>query len=134
MQDKVFIDSNVLIYAFSKDKPKKEIAKRLIKNKGNISIQVLNEVANTLFKKSKLEPLIVKKSIDLLIKYFEVHPIKITTINAALELKGRYKYSYYDSLIIATAIENNCSTLYTEDMQDGQVIEGKLKIVNPFLQ
>jgi len=132
MQDKIFIDSNVLIYAFSKDRLKKEIAKRFIKNKGNISIQVLNEVANTLFRKSKLEPFIVKKSIELLIEYLEVYPIKITTINRALALKQRYKYRYYDSLIIATALENNCSILYSEDMQDGQIIEGKLKIVNPF--
>ena len=132
MQDKIFIDSNVLIYAFSKDRLKKEIAKRFIKNKGNISIQVLNEVANTLFRKSKLEPFIVKKSIELLIEYLEVYPIKITTINRVLALKQRYKYSYYDSLIIATALENNCSILYSEDMQDGQIIEGKLKIVNPF--
>ena len=92
MQGNIFIDSNVILYAFSKNKRKKEIAKNIIKNRGNISIQVLNEVSNTLFKKfkkSKLEPIVVKKSIDLLIKYFKVYEVKIYTIFRALDLKER---------------------------------------------
>lgn len=55
------------------------------------------------------------------------------TITLALDISKRYQYSYYDSHIIAAALENNCSLLYSEDMQHGQEIEGKLKIVNPFL-
>ena len=133
MQDNIFIDSNVVLYAFSKNKRKKEIAKNIIRNRGNISIQVLNEVSNTLFKKSKLEPTIVKKSIDLLIKYFQVYEVKIYTIFRALDLKERYKFSYYDSLIIASAIENGCDILYSEDMQHKQVIDDKLTIINPFV-
>ncbi len=133
MQDNIFIDSNVILYAFSKNKRKKERAKNIIKNRGNISIQVLNEVSNTLFKKSKLEPTVVKKSIDLLIKYFQVYEVKIYTIYRALDLKERYKFSYYDSLIIASAIENGCDILYSEDMQHKQVIDDKLTILNPFV-
>ena len=133
MQDNIFIDSNVILYAFSKNKRKKERAKNIIKNRGNISIQVLNEVSNTLFKKSKLEPTVVKKSIDLLIKYFQVYEVKIYTIYRALDLKERYKFSYYDSLIIASAIENGCDILYSEDMQHKQVIDDKLTIINPFV-
>ena len=53
-------------------------------------------------------------------------------IRKAMTIKGRYKYNYWDSLIIASALQNNCSVLYTEDLQDGQVIENALKIVNPF--
>ncbi len=53
-------------------------------------------------------------------------------IRKAMTIKARYKYNYWDSLIIASALQNNCSILYTEDLQDGQVIENALKIVNPF--
>ncbi|WP_456325324.1 PIN domain-containing protein [Desulfonauticus submarinus] len=53
-------------------------------------------------------------------------------IKLAIEIKEKYKFSYWDSLIVASALENNCSILYTEDMQDGQIIEKKLEIVNPF--
>ena len=49
-----------------------------------------------------------------------------------MEISIRYNFYYWDSLIVASALENNCSILYTEDMQDGQVIEESLKIVNPF--
>ncbi len=55
-----------------------------------------------------------------------------TTIKKSLQVKKIYHYSYWDSLIIASALESNCSILYTEDMHEGQVIDGKLKIVNPF--
>jgi len=58
--------------------------------------------------------------------------IKKKDIRKAMTIKERYKYNYWDSLIIASALQNNCSILYTEDLQDGQVIENALKIVNPF--
>jgi len=54
------------------------------------------------------------------------------TIESSFELKNKYGYSIWDSLIIASALENNCSILYTEDMKNGQVIENRLKIINPF--
>jgi predicted nucleic acid-binding protein len=55
-----------------------------------------------------------------------------TSIDQALSIAQRYKYSYWDSLILSSALENGCKVLYTEDMQDGQTIDGKLKIENPF--
>lgn len=51
----------------------------------------------------------------------------------AINIKDKYKFQYYDSLIIATALENGCNTLYTEDMQHNQIIENQLKIINPFV-
>ncbi len=58
--------------------------------------------------------------------------INITTIKLCWKIKKKYAYSYWDSLIIASALESNCSIIYTEDMQDGQILENRLKITNPF--
>ena len=133
MQGKIFVDSNVILYLFTDAEDKKYKAYDVLVNSPTISIQVLNELSNILFKKYGLTGKEIKEHIDFLLDFVNVSLITISTINLALDLKDKYKYSYYDSLIIATAIENNCSVLYTEDMQDGQVIEGKLKIVNPFI-
>ncbi|MFZ8805680.1 MAG: hypothetical protein ACO2PO_22235, partial [Candidatus Calescibacterium sp.] len=58
--------------------------------------------------------------------------LRKSSVDKALSLANQYKYSYWDSLIIASALENKCKILYTEDMQDGQILEGKHKIENPF--
>jgi len=62
----------------------------------------------------------------------EVREIHRTTTFFALDLMERYKFSYYDCLILASALESGCEVLFSEDMHDGQIIENKLKIVNPF--
>ena len=59
--------------------------------------------------------------------------IGVETIQHAIKLKGKYHYSYFDSLAIATAFEAGCSVLYSEDLQHNQKMEGKLTIINPFL-
>lgn len=56
----------------------------------------------------------------------------ITTQIKALRLKNKYNFQYYDALIVATALENGCTILYSEDMQHNQTIENTLTIVNPF--
>ena len=140
MTDKVFIDSNVLIYLFDLSEPeKREIAKNLIikllvTNKPNISIQVVNEFISATTRKIKnIIPLeLVENHVKFLEENLIINPINLKLCYKAIKIEKRYKYSYYDSLIIATALENNCSTLYTEDMHDGQILEDKLKIVNPF--
>jgi predicted nucleic acid-binding protein len=62
----------------------------------------------------------------------EVFPINKNTINKALILKDRYSYSYYDCIMLASALDGNCNVIFTEDMSDGQIINDTLKIVNPF--
>jgi predicted nucleic acid-binding protein len=69
---------------------------------------------------------------DIFWRRFEVALLRKSSVDKALSVANQYKYSYWDSLIIASALENKCKILYTEDMQDGQIIEGKLKIENPF--
>ncbi len=62
-----------------------------------------------------------------------VEIISLPTIQSALDVQDRYRFSWYDSLIIASALEAGCEFLYSEDMQNNQVIEGRLQIVNPFI-
>ena len=131
---KVFIDTNVLIYAYSEDEPNKsKLANKIIfSNKSIISTQVINELSNILYKKFNLTAPLILKLIDELEENLEIVNFSINTIKLAHNIKEKYKYSYYDSLIIATALENNCLILYSEDMQHNQTIENQLKIINPF--
>lgn len=132
MKDKIFLDTNILIYATDKDKHKKGIALKLIKKNPVISTQVINELSNVMSKKLKMNVQDIIKVIDFLNKKCEIKTISISTIKSALTIVDRYNYSYYDSLIIASAMESNCNILYTEDMHAGQKIDNLLEIINPF--
>jgi predicted nucleic acid-binding protein len=63
-----------------------------------------------------------------------LHPLLISTLLVALDIAARYGFSHYDSLIIAATLESDCMTLYSEDLQHGQVIDQRLTIINPFKQ
>jgi predicted nucleic acid-binding protein len=63
----------------------------------------------------------------------QVKPVTKELVRQSFTLSLKYGFSHWDSLIVASALQAGCSTLYTEDMHNGQVIEGKLKIVNPFI-
>ena len=136
MQDRIFIDTNVLIYAYSETEPdKKDIAFTVLENHHVvISIQVINECIWTMNRKFGVDLEQLQVLSDRLWQKFEVVLLKKSSIDKALSIAMQYKFSYWDSLIIASAVENECDTLYTEDMQDGLVIDEKLKVVNPFKQ
>ncbi|GHT48095.1 twitching motility protein PilT [Spirochaetia bacterium] len=135
---KVFIDTNIIVYARENDDlTKNKIANNLFKNElANksifISVQVLNELYSSLTKHKVPHDEIAKLISDL--QYdVQVSPITTSLVNDALVLKKKYKYSWWDSLILASSLENECSTVYSEDMQDGQLIENTLTIRNPFV-
>ena len=132
MQDSCFLDTNILLYLLSNDTPKKEIAKKLLKENHSISIQVLNEFSNVSLRRFKLSVSQTKEIIDKISQSCKVYPYNKETILSALDLKERYRYQFYDSLILATALENGCNIVYIEDMQNGQVIDNRLTIINPF--
>jgi predicted nucleic acid-binding protein len=134
MTDKLeFIDSNILVYLVDKYPTKKTKAEYLLMPNLIISTQVIAENVNVCLKKlnfTKEESFAHGKT---LIDKLTVVQIKISTVESAFILSKKYQLGWWDSLIVATAIENNCETLYSEDMQDGLVIEKTLTIVNPFL-
>jgi predicted nucleic acid-binding protein len=134
MRSKVFVDTNLWVYLYS-DNPKGKIVKDLIDLyfcNIVISVQVLGEFFNVLVRKIGKQKEEAKEMVINLLETFEVVKINESSVLKAMEISIRYNFSYWDSLIVASALENNCSILYTEDMQDGQVIEESLKIVNPF--
>ncbi|NWF99318.1 MAG: PIN domain-containing protein [Nitrospirae bacterium] len=137
MNDKIFIDTNLWIYLYAdaSDREKTQKISGLIDKHFediNISTQVLGEVFNVLTKKALKEKEEARQMILDLVSNFSVAEILQPSVMKAIDLSILYGYSYWDSLILATAIDNGCSILYTEDMQDGQVVDGKLKILNPF--
>lgn len=135
MQDSVFLDSNIILYCYSNSElDKQKIARDIfeIYTRPNISKQVINEVTNILFKKYKLDSQSVESTILQISNLVTILDFDLTTQVKAIRIKKDYNLQYYDSLILATALENNCKILYSEDMQDGLVIENQLTIVNPF--
>lgn len=135
MKDSVFIDTNIILYSYSQTEIEKaKIANKLIFDAQIciVSNQVINETINILYKKYKLQSEQIEDVILELDNSFKICSFSIKTQVKALRIKEKYKYQYYDSLIIATAIESGCSILYSEDMQHNQNIENKIVIINPF--
>ena len=137
MQDKlkIFLDSNIVIYAYcnnSADKQQK--AKHLFTEKTvTISTQVLQEMANTLHRKFKVDFHTIRLLLEECVRNANSLVNTYETVLKACSIAEVYRFSFYDSLIIASALEADCQILYSEDMQHNQLIEGRLKIINPFL-
>ena len=133
MGQRVFFDSNVLIYAFTQAGDKTDSAQQILSHGGAVNVQALNETANTLRRKFNVGWPRIGQIIDAILRACP-HPLPLAleTHRAALRICERYQYSMYDGLIIAAAVEARCTTLYSEDLQHGQVIED-VRIVNPFL-
>lgn len=135
MQDKYFIDSNILIYAHNDlNAVKTEKAQELIEQlTPTVSTQVLNEFSNAFRKKFHTDWAIIRDMLSEVSDNTLLHKNDLTTVLKATDIAERYRYSFYDSQIIAAAIESDCTILYSEDMQNGHLIDGKIKIVNPFV-
>jgi len=134
MSAKVFVDTNVIIYLYSSDEPEKQfVAQELILTHSIwISTQVVSEFSNVLRKRFNQDYRFIREAVAELTESSQVAIITLDMIYNAFMLAERYQYSYYDSLILAAALKTGCSKLYTEDLQDGQVIESTLTIQNPF--
>lgn len=134
MKGKVFLDSNILIYSYSKnERDKQKIARRLIsENDSWISTQVLQELTNTVTRKFNFSLLDAQKAIIECCQNNILHINTEHTILQACQLAIKYGFSFYDSLILSSSLECECDILYSEDLQHGQMIEKRLKIINPF--
>jgi len=136
--DKVFVDTNVIVYAYDIDAGEKHrVAAEIMKDLwrtglGTISTQILQEFFVTLTKKisAPMDISVVRETVRRLSKW-DVLLIDVDTIIRATELQERYKYSFWDSLIIAAAIAGGARTILSEDLAAGQTIQG-LTIKNPF--
>lgn len=135
----VFLDTNIIVYLFDKSesdkrrKVKKLFAELQKNRRGYISAQVVNEFI-VIASQKITHPIPLGKIEEKLLflqRKLHISSLHFKTSLKAIEMKLRYRYSFWDSLIIASALENNCSILYSEDMHHGQVIEGTLTIQNP---
>lgn len=128
-----FLDTNLLLYAQTSD-PEAVAARQAILAGGVISVQVLNEFAAVLRRKFKRDwDGIAQAVADVRITLDPVRPISVETHAAAVDLARRHGFSFYDALIVASALEAKCDTLLTEDLQTGRVVQG-LTIVNPLVR
>lgn len=133
VSDKAFFDTNVLVYVVSQQDERTSKAEALVANGGIISVQVLNELASVSRRKLGLSWEDVGDALAALrVLCPSPTPLTTDTHDAGLRIAAKYGFPFYDALIAAAALEAECTTLYSEDFQDGQVIEGRLTVRNPF--
>jgi len=128
-----FFDTNVLIYAVGKNDPRASRAEALLAGGGIVSIQSLNEFVSVARRKLGMPWKEVKEMLDIIcVLCPDPVPISLVTHRGAVAIAEKYGYSIYDALIASAALEAGCKTLYSEDLQDGQIINRQLTIRNPF--
>ena len=137
MKDRVFVDTNMLVYASTDDdKTKQARALSLLKNcvgiETFISTQVLSEFYSAM-RKNQVDAVLTKRYLESYAQAMNVLPVTKEIVMSCMNLIGLYCYSIWDGLIIASALSVGCRTLYSEDMSNKQIINGQLRIHNPFL-
>ena len=137
-----FLDSNIFVYLFERSEQGKYVqADELVRenldnNTGCISYQVIQETLNAIIRRTGANSERLSQFLeDILLPFWGINRIGPTPelYRSGLRIQARYGFSFYDSLIVAAALGAGCTTLYSEDMQDGQRIEG-LTIRNPFAE
>jgi predicted nucleic acid-binding protein len=145
MNGNVFVDTNIFLYALTiPDSPSAlelekhdkalEFFKNTLKDAESLvtSIQVINEVQFNLIRKFHIgDPVAFDLVKTKIVNNFEVLPVSISTWYKSIEVRSRYSLSYWDSIMVSSALERGCSFLVTEDLQDGLVIDKNLRIYNP---
>ena len=128
-----FLDTNVLVYAFSDD-PRSARAEDLLAKCCASSVQALNEFANVARRKLSMDWREVRDALDAIRALLSaVTPLDLETHLAGLQLAERHRLSVYDAMMLAAALQLGCTTFWSEYLQDGLVVEGRLTIRNPFV-
>jgi predicted nucleic acid-binding protein len=130
--ENAFLDTNLLVYLLRPDDGRSRLLDPLMMPGGVISVQVLNELVSVSRRKFGLGAQAIAPFLDRIKATFSVVPITLAVHERGLTLLARHNFSVYDAMIVAAALEAGCDTLYTEDMQDGLVVDGSLTIRNPF--
>ena len=133
MPDKLFVDTNIWVYAHLQDEkdPRCEIAWDFVNriSRPVISPQVIAEYYNVMLR-NKQDDKWIQGNIEDMLMHCEIQPMGRTVILKAIEIRNRFGFSYWDCQIVAAALEAGCTQLYSEDMQDGQIINGQIKLIN----
>ena len=131
-ETKAFFDTNVLLYLLSEDAAMADRAEELIAIGGVISVQVLNEFASVASRKLGMSWSEIRDVLSSIRAVCETEPVTVETHEFGIELAERYGLSFCDATIVASALRAGCKTLYSEDLQDGQIINKQVRIRNPF--
>ncbi len=134
MSGKAFFDTNILVYLVRDKDRRTDTAEALFAAGGVISFQVLNELANVCRKKLRMSSGVTDEVLAAIrILCPSPVPLTIDTHDAGRRIAAKYGYSMFNGLIVASALEAECDILYSEDLQDGQMIEGRVTVRNPFV-
>jgi len=137
MKERAFVDTNIFVYSYTNyDTNKQVLAESLLQNIDKktdlfISIQVIKEFCATM-KKHNTETALLKNYVEEIINSFVVLSTRIKTIFKSIENLNKYNLSWYDTILITTAINNDCKIFYSEDLKNGLIIENKMTVINPF--
>jgi predicted nucleic acid-binding protein len=136
-----FVDTNIWLYGFIQNQKPEDAAKHpvsrsllqsLPKEKLFISTQVINEVCKNLIKKASFSEQQIQALIGNFYSDYQVIELNRDILMRSSDLRQKYAISFWDGLIVASALYRNATILYSEDMQSGLIVEGQVKIVNPF--
>jgi predicted nucleic acid-binding protein len=132
MTTEAFFDTNVLLYLLEVDDIKVARALELTRAGGVISVQVLDEIASVTARKHRMSWPEVHLFLQGVRGSLAIIPTNLATHELGLVLAERYRYGVYDAMLLAAALQAGCTTFHSEDLHNGQVIEGALTIRNPF--
>jgi predicted nucleic acid-binding protein len=132
-----FIDSNCWLYLYlpDQDPPKREQFLRELDGckRPTVSTQVLAEIGANLYKKAKVPEEKLRGIFDEMVSQTTVISVTAATMYRASHLRAEGTWSYWDSIIVSSALEANCDELWSEDFQNDYLVEGRLRILNPFI-
>lgn len=131
-REPAFFDTNVVLYLLSADAAKADRAEALLAAGGAVSVQVLNEFAAVARRKLSLDWPAIDEVLGVVRALCKVQPFTVETHDDGLRLAHRHQLSIYDAMIAAAALQAGCSILWTEDLHDGLLIDGQLRVSNPF--
>ena len=132
--NKFALDTNILIYSHDENAiDKRNIARDLIVRSPVVCTQVVSEYISVLKRILNIHKSMIINACIPNLKYCQIQAIGIKALQMAENLIQRYDFQLFDAIIVASALENNCEILYTEDIQHKMEIDKRLSIVNPFL-
>ena len=127
-----FFDTSVLLYLLSADADKADRVEGLLERSGVVSVQVLNEFTAVATRTLGLSFDEVREILGTVRRVCTTQPLTAEHHDQGIEIAERYRFSFYDSVIIASALSARCKTLYSEDLQHRQIVEKQLTVINPF--
>ena len=132
---KAFFDTNQIIYLYSSNELNKTntVKNCVLETDSHVSTQVLQEMCNVMRRKYGAPLTVIDNILSQIEMNFKIYKNSVSTVRLALQIADRYQFAFYDSMIIAAALESGCSILYSEDMHHEQKIDNQLTILNPFL-